>query len=239
MADNETITYAPLEWDKTGERWFEAGVDQGVLYPMDDEGEYPEGEAWNGLVNVDENPDGADVSDLYADNIKYASLRAAENFKFGIEVFTYPKHWPECDGSAVIEGAPGLLITQQARKKFGFCYRTKLGNDTSTDIDQGYKLHLVYGASASPSSRSHATINDNPDAETMSWDCETDPIKVEGFKKPTAHLVVDSRTADPDALAALEAKLYGTNEAAPYLPLPAEVITTLTPGAEEEDPEGT
>lgn len=210
-----------LVWDAAGERYYETGTTRGVLYPQDDKGVYSNGVVWNGLTAVSENPSGADATDMYADDIKYASLRAAETFGCTIEAYTYPDEFALCDGSA--ELAPGVMIGQQARRAFGFCYRTKVSNDAAMDA---YKLHLIYGATASPSARSYATMNESPDAITFSWEVTTTPVNVAGFK-PTASLVVDSRTADPTKLAALEAILYGSETEEPRFPLPDEVYTIM------------
>ena len=213
-----------IEWDAAGKRFYENGTDRGVLYPMTSNGSYDKGVAWNGLTAVTESPEGAEPTDLYADNIKYATMRSAETFGCTIEAYTYPDEFSECDGSAQI--AKGVFAGQQERKGFGFSYRTLIGNDTATSSDDGYKLHLVYGCTASPSEKSYATVNDSPDAITFSWEVKTTPVNVAGFK-PTAALVIDSRYADPSKLAALEKILYGDTDNEPSLPLPSEVITTM------------
>lgn len=214
-----------LEWDQSGDRLFEAGVDRGVLYPQVS-GAYTAGVAWNGLTAVTESPAGAELTDLWADNIKYASLRSAETFGATIEAYTYPEEFAECDGSA--ELTPGVMVGQQARKPFGLCYRTKVGSDTDTEMT-GYKLHLVYGATASPSEKAYSTINESPEAITFSWELATTPVPVTGHK-PTAVLTIDSTKVDDTKLAALEAVLYGSTspEATARLPLPDEVKTLLT-----------
>lgn len=212
-----------IVWDKTGERFYETGVDRGVLYVQDDQGNYPKGVAWNGLIQVTENPTGAEPTPLYADNIKYLNLTSAEEFEATIEAYTYPEEFEECDGSA--ELAPGITIGQQPRKAFGLCYRTKLGNDLEGD-DYGYKLHLIYGAKAAPTEKGYETINDSPDAITFSWDITTTPVPVTGFK-PTASLVVDSTKVAPEKLEALEEILYGSEEEDARLPLPDEVLTII------------
>lgn len=214
---------AKLIWDKTGEHYYETGVSNGVVYPQNANGGYGDGEAWNGLTAVNESPSGADLSPLYANNQKYVNLQAAEEFGFTIEAYTYPKAFGECNGESDL--AKGVVITQQKRKSFGFSYKTKLGNDAEGD-EFGYKLHLVYGATAAPSSMDHSTVNDSPEAPTMSWECSTIPVNVEGFK-PTAHLVVSSVTADSTKLKELEDILYGTAEKEPRLPLPDEMITLM------------
>lgn len=213
-----------IEWDAAGKRFYENGTDRGVLYPMTSNGSYDKGVAWNGLTAVTESPEGAEPTDLYADNIKYATMRSAETFGCTIEAYTYPDEFSECDGSAQI--AKGVFAGQQERKGFGFSYRTLIGNDTATSSDDGYKLHLVYGCTASPSEKSYATVNDSPDAITFSWEVKTTPVNVAGFK-PTATLVIDSRYADPSKLTALEKTLYGDTDTEPSLPLPEEVITTM------------
>lgn len=206
-----------LVWDKTGERYYETGTRNGVLYPQDSDGKYQTGVVWNGLTAVTESPSGADATDMWADDIKYASVRAAETFNATIEAYTYPDEFAKCDGSA--ELAPGVMIGQQNRSAFGLSYRTKISNDVQIDE---YKLHLVYGATASPSEKSYATINDSPDAISFSWEMETTPVNVEGFK-PTALLTIDSRKVDKDKLKAFEAILYGSAESEAKLPLPDEV----------------
>lgn len=213
-----------IEWDAAGKRYYENGTDRGVLYVMNESGAYGVGVPWNGLTAVTESPDGAEPTDLYADNQKYATLRSAETFGCTIEAYTYPDEFMECDGSAQI--AKGVYAGQQERQGFGFSYRTNIGNDTATKSDDGYKIHLVYGCTASPSERSYETVNDSPDAITLSWEVTTTPINVAGYK-PTATLIIDSRVADPTKLATLEAKLYGSETADPELPLPAEVITLM------------
>lgn len=211
-----------ITWDEIGKRFYETGTDHGVLYPYET-GKPGTGVAWNGLTGVTESPSGAEASNLYADNIKYLSLRSVEEFGGTIEAYTYPDEWAECDGSA--EAAKGVRFGQQTRKVFGLCYRTKLGNDTDFD-DYGYKLHLVYGATASPSEKAYQTINDSPEAIAFSWEFETTPIDVAGFK-PVAHIEIDSTKADKTKLAALEDALYGTEDAEPRLPLPDEVATMM------------
>lgn len=228
-----------LNWDQTGEKIYETGTDRGVLYPMSGS-TYSDGVAWNGLTAVTETPSGAEPTDLYADNIKYVSVRSAEEFGGTIEAYTYPDEFGQCDGTADL--AVGVQIGQQARKAFGLSYRTKVGNDTAGN-DYGYKIHLVYGATASPSEKGYSTINDSPDAITFSWEFTTTPVQIEGFK-PTALLTIDSTKVDPTKLAALEKILYGKAavaadpehniEASPAvparLPLPAEVATLFAAG---------
>ena len=215
-----------LTWDNTGERIFETGVKQGVLYPIQSDGKYTKGVAWNGLTAVTESPSGAEATALYADDIKYLNLLSNEEFGATIEAYTYPDEFAECDGSA--ELATGVMIGQQKRKIFGLCYRTTIGNDVEGN-DYGYKLHLVYGCLAAPSEKGYSTINDNPDAITFSWEVSTTPVNVEGFK-PTSQITIDSTKADPTKLTALEAILYGSAETEARLPLPDEVATTMTAG---------
>ena len=217
---------AKLTWDNTGERIFETGVKQGVLYPIQSDGKYTKGVAWNGLTAVTESPSGAEATALYADDIKYLNLLSNEEFGATIEAYTYPDEFAECDGSA--ELATGVMIGQQKRKTFGLCYRTTIGNDVEGN-DYGYKLHLVYGCLAAPSEKGYSTINDNPDAITFSWEVSTTPVNVEGFK-PTSQITIDSTKADPTKLAALEAILYGSAETEAKLPLPDEVATTMSAG---------
>lgn len=213
---------AKLVWDKSGERFYENGVSKGVLYPKVGTA-YPKGVAWNGLTAINESPEGAEPTDLYADNIKYASMRSAETFSGTIEAYMYPDEWNACDGN--VEAETGVYIGQQERQSFGLSYVTNIGSDS--DSDAGYKIHLVYGATASPSEVSRETINDSPDAATMSWEFDTTPESVTGHK-PTSHLVIDSRKADSTKLAELEKKLYGDDSAGTsQLPLPDVVITMM------------
>lgn len=210
---------AKLVFDESGKRFYETGVSKGVLYVQDANGAYPQGVAWNGLTAVNEAPSGAEATPLYADDIKYLELRSAEEFGATIEAYTYPDEFEQCDGSA--ELAEGVVIGQQARKAFGLCYRTIVGNDVQGN-DFGYKLHLIYGATAAPSEKAYATVNDSPEAVTFSWEVTCTPVEVEGFK-PTATVVIDSRKVDAEKLAALEAKLYGSDSEEAQLPLPAEI----------------
>lgn len=214
-----------LVWDKTGERLYETGVDHGVLYPIQTDGAYSKGVAWNGLISVSENPSGAEASPFYADNIKYLNLMSAEEFGATIEAYMYPPEFAMCDGSAEI--APGVNVGQQARKVFGLSYRTVLGNDADGN-DHGYKLHMIYGALAAPSEKGYSTINDSPDIITLSWEITTTPIEVAGFK-PTACVTIDSTKVDKQKLVELEKKLYGDENAEPCLPLPGELITMFKP----------
>lgn len=213
-----------LSWDNSGERLYETGVKNGVLY-VQNAGKYPKGVAWNGLTAVTESPSGAEATPLYADDIKYLELTSEEEFGGTIEAYTYPDEFAECDGSA--ELATGVKISQQKRKAFGLAYRTTIGNDEDGN-DHGYKLHLVYGCKAAPSEKAYATINDSPEAITFSWEFTTTPVAVTGHK-PTAHIEIDSTKADPTCLAALEAKLFGSQSEDPQLPLPDEVKTLMTP----------
>lgn len=212
-----------LVWDQTGERLYETGVKQGVLYPISTEGTYPKGVAWNGLTTVTESPSGAEATALYADDIKYLNLISTEELGGTIEAYTYPDEFAECDGSAALTA--GVYIGQQARKTFGLCYRTTLGNDVENNA-HGYKLHLIYGALASPSEKSYATINDSPEAITFSWEFSTTPVNVTGFK-PTASIVIDSTKVNAEKLTALEKILYGDGETEARLPLPDEVAETM------------
>lgn len=215
------------DWDETEKRFYETGVNKGVLYPVATGGVYPKGVPWNGLVNVNETPSGAESNPLYADNIKYLNLVSAEEFGATVEAFTYPDEFAECDGSA--EVGAGVYVGQQGRKTFGLSYQTRKGNDTEGP-DHGYKIHLVYGCQASPSEKSYGTINDSPEAITFSWEIKTTPVNVTGYK-PTALITIDSTKfttpAQKAKLLALETKLYGTSSAEAYLPLPDEVFSTL------------
>ena len=208
-----------LIWDKIGERFFETGVNKGVLYPQSAEGAYPKGVAWNGLTAVTESPSGAEATPLYADNIKYLNLISAEEYGATVEAYTYPEEFAACNGEA--ELTKGVAIGQQKRTPFGMSYQTKIGNDIDSEL--GYKIHLIYGALAAPSEKAYATVNDSPEAITFSWELTTTPVEVEGFK-PTASLVIDSTKVAAEKLAALEAVLYGTESEEARLPLPNEVL---------------
>lgn len=210
---------AALTWDQVGERLYETGVDHGVLYLLDEGGDYSDGFAWNGLTTVTESPSGAEASPQFADNIKYLNLISAEEFGGTIEAFTYPDEFAQCDGTAL--PSPGLAVGQQNRKIFGLCYRTQLGNDTEGN-DHGYKLHMIYGAQAAPSEKAYATVNDSPEAIAFSWDITTQPVPVTGLK-PTALIVVDSTLVDSTILTDLLGILYGDVDD-PRLPMPDEVI---------------
>lgn len=214
-----------IEWDASGAKYLETGVDHGVLYPLNkDDNTYKNGVPWNGLTGVTESPSGADTTDLYADNIKYASLRAAETFGATVEAYTYPDEFAKCDGSA--ELATGVMIGQQNRDTFGLFYRTKLTNDLNIDE---YKYHLIYGASASPSEKAYSTVNDSPDAITFSWELNTTPVNVTDHK-PTAILTIDTEKVDKDNLKALDKILFGSEDSEPRLPLPDEVAKIITDG---------
>lgn len=216
---------ARLVWDQTGERFYETGVSQGVLYPQDAGGAYPTGVAWNGLSSVSETPSGGEATTIWADNMKYLSLMSAEELGGSITAYMYPDEWKECDGSAQI--AQGVSISQQTRKTFGLCYRTVKGNDTEGE-SHGYILHIVYGAKASPSERQYQTISDSPEAMELSWEYTTTPVNVTG-KKPTSLLTIDSTLADPTKLQALEDILYGDADGdGPRLPMPDEIVTLMT-----------
>lgn len=216
-----------LKWDQTGERLYETGVDKVVLFPMESTGQYGAGVAWNGITAVNESPSGAEPTALYANNGKYLNLISNEDFAATIEAYTYPDEFEECDGSKEI--APGVVIGQQKRKVFGLAYRTLLGNDVDGN-DHGYKLHLVYGCLAAPSENNHSTVNDSPEAGTMSWSVSTTPVEV-ADAKPTATVTIDSTKADETKLKKLEDMLYGTEQAESKLPLPAEVITLMKDAA--------
>lgn len=220
-----------LVWDKTGERYYETGVKQGVVYPQATGGTYPKGVAWNGLSAVTESPSGAEANPIYADDIKYLNLMSNEEFGATIEAYTYPDEFAQCDGSAEI--APGVMIGQQTRKQFGLSYKTTLGNDTEGN-DYGYKLHLIYGALAAPSEKAYSTINDSPEAITFSWEVTTTPVSVSGFK-PTAQITIDSTKVNGTKLKALEEVLYGKDPTElegedgveARLPLPDEVAVLI------------
>ena len=213
-----------LVWDETGKRLYETGVKMGVLYVQGEGGAYKKGVAWNGLTAVTESPSGAEANPMSADDVKYLNLFSAEEFGATIEAYTYPEEFEQCDGSESI--STGVTIGQQERKQFGLCYRTTLGNDTDGN-DHGYKIHLIYGAKASPSEKAYATINDSPEAITFSWELSTTPVSVTGYK-PTANLVIDSTKVDKEKLAKLEAMLYGDTSSEPTLPLPDKVVEILT-----------
>lgn len=221
-----------LTWDDTGKRLYETGTKMGVLYPQSEDGSYPKGVAWNGLMSVSESPSGAEASALYANDAKYLELYSNEEFGFTIGAYTYPEEFAACDGSAELGSESGVYVGQQPRKAFGLTYRTVVGNDVKGS-DYGYKLHLVYGAKASPSEKGYSSINDSPEAVEFSWECTTTPINIEGFK-PAAHIEIDSTKIDPEKLKKIEDILYGTNAngdsgtgTEPKLLLPNEIVTIL------------
>lgn len=210
-----------LTWDKVGERRYETGVSKGVLYIPDNSGVYDSGVAWNGLTTVTESPSGAEATPLYADNIKYLNLISAEEFGATIEAYTYPDEFGQFDGTA--SPSPGVYVGQQTRKSFGLSYQTRVGNDTEGS-DLGYKIHLIYGATAAPSEKAYATINDTPEAITFSWELTTTAVDAGESMKPTAQLTIDSTKVDDQALSTLEAALYGSTGTEAHLPLPDEVL---------------
>jgi hypothetical protein len=221
-----------LAWDAIGERFYETGVDHGVLYIPDENGVYAEGVAWNGLVTVTESPSGAEPTALYADNIKYLNLYSAEEFSATIEAYTYPDEFAEFDGLAIPHA--GVAVGQQARRSFGLAYRTNIGNDIDGN-DHGYRLHLIYGCQASPSEKAYSTINDSPEAITFSWEISTTPAPVTGLK-PTSLITIDSRIVDPDNLEALEDELFGSVGGDANLPTPDEVIAMFAGALTEATP---
>ena len=214
---------AKLVFNNVGERLFETGVKNGVLYVMGEDGTYENGVVWNGLTAVTESPSGAETTPLYADDVKYVVIYAAEEFGATVEAYTYPEEFEECDGSASI--FEGITIGQQTRKSFGMCYKTSVGNDVQGQ-DFGYKIHIIYGAKAAPSEKSYSTINDSPEAVTFSWELSTVPVPVEGFN-PTATMVIDSTRVPAEKLALIEDKLYGTESEEATLPLPNELLALL------------
>lgn len=213
---------AGLVWDEAGTRFYETGVSNCALYLQKADGSYDKGVAWNGITAVTESPSGAEATDLYADNIKYATLRSAETFGGTIEAYTYPDEFAECDGTA--EPIPGVRLGQQARKAFGLAYKTKVGSDVDTEAN-GYKLHLIYGATASPSEKAYSTVNDSPDAITFSWEIQTTPTPVNDTYKPLSTIVLDSSKLSKAQLTAIETKLFGEDAT---LPSPAEIITLIS-----------
>ena len=218
---------AALTWDQTGERLYETGVDRGVLYTYDSTTKlYSTGVAWNGLTAITESPSGAEPTPQYADNIKYLNLMSNEEFGFTIEAFTYPDEFELCDGTAA--PVAGLTVAQQARRTFGLSYRSLIGNDVDAH-DHGYKIHLIYGALASPSEKSRTTVNDTPEAMTFSWTATTTPVALpaELNLRPTAHIIADSTKMSSDNLAALEEILYGGESESATLPLPGDLIDLL------------
>ena len=213
-----------LIWDQVGERFYETGVSNCALYVYDDAAQdYGKGEAWNGITNITETPSGAEANAIYADNIKYLSLLSAEEFGASIEAYTYPEEFEECDGSAAI--APGVMIGQQARKKFCLAYKTIKGNDVKND-SYGYKLHIIYNCNAAPSERAYSTINDSPEAIAFSWEISTTPVPVTGYK-PTSILIIDSTKVDTAKLASVEEALFGGDSTEPKVLMPDEVLALL------------
>lgn len=215
-----------LVWDQTGERLYETGIEQVALFPQEN-GTYDKGVAWNGITALNLTPSGAEPTPLYANDRKYLTLMSVEELGGTIEAYTYPDAWAECDGSAAV--VPGVFLGQQTRKPFGLVAKTIIGNDTKLN-KYGYKLHLVYGGLASPSEQAHATINDSPEAATMSWEFSTTPVEVTGYE-PTSYICIDSTKVDAEKLAALEAILYGTDDVEARLPLPDEITTLMSDGA--------
>ena len=215
-----------LIWDQIGEKKFETGVDRAVLYPISGSA-YPKGVAWNGITSISESPDGGDAQDFYADNIKYGSLRGAENFNGTVECYTYPDEWKACDGRA--ELLPGVTVAQQNRKAFGLSYRTLIGNDTEL-LDAGYVIHLIYNATASPSEKQRQTVNESPEAQTFSYEFKTTPVPVTAVNnmKATSHIEIDSTKVSAAQLTAIENILYGSGTTEARLPLPDEVFTILS-----------
>lgn len=212
-----------LVWDKTGDRLYETGVEQCALFPQDETGAYPKGVAWNGITNVTESPSGAEPTKLYANDRVYGTLMSAEELGGTIEAYTFPDEFAECDGSDSI--VPGVKIMQQPRKAFGLAYKTLIGNDV-VGTNYGYKLHIIYNALASPSEKAHSSVNDSPEADTMSWEFSTTPVNVAGYK-PSASMEFDSTKADTKKLAALEAIIYGSDDTEPRLPFPDEIIELM------------
>jgi len=217
-----------LVWDATGEHLYETGVDRVVLFPFASNGGYAKGAAWNGVTAINETPSGGEATALYADNIKYLNLMSVEELGATIEAYTYPDEFAECDGSASIAG--GISIGQQTRKHFGICYRTLIGNDEE-GTDHGYKIHIIYDCLASPSERSHSTVNDSPEATTLSWTVSTVPINVTGFK-PSANIEIDSTKTDANVLTAIESALYGSDDEDAKMLLPDDIIKIVNGGAE-------
>lgn len=234
MAD--TTESKKLVWDTVGERFFETGIDKVVLYPQDASGKYPKGYAWSGVTSISESPSGAEPTALYADNIKYLNLMSNEELGATIEAYYSPAEFDECDGSAQF-GVAGVKIGQQPRKAFGLSYRSNIGSDTKGN-DAGYKIHLLYGCLASPSEKQYQTINDSPEAATMSWELTTTPVAVGGNFKPTSLIVIDTTKVASDKLDALQAALWGTDTDDAYLPLPSKIMEILTGTSEDEEETG-
>ena len=214
---------AKLVWDASGEHFYETGVDHVVLYTLDGNNAYSTGVAWNGVSSISESPSGGDPNPIWADNVKYLNLRAAEEFGATIECYQYPEEFSACNGEAIPD--TGITIGQQSRKTFGLSYRTIIGNDAQGN-DYGYKLHLVYGCTASPSEKSYQTVNDSPEAGAFSFEMTTVPVAIPGYKN-TALITIDSTKVDGTSLAALEALLYGGENTTASLPNPETVLTTL------------
>lgn len=218
---------AKLVWDQVGERLYETGVKKGVVYPQDEVGAYPLGTAWNGLINVTDSPSGGEPSAIYADNIKYLNLISIEESEFSIEAFMYPDEFAVCNGEAELSVGSGITVGQQKRSAFGFTCVTQIGNDILGE-DYGYKIHVYYGCLATPAERSNDTINDSPEAASLSWDVSTTPVATTGMK-PVAHLVIDSTKTDAADLLLIEDALFGTAVAEAYLPTPDELLALITP----------
>lgn len=218
-----------LVWDQVGEKTYETGVDRGVLFPMVN-GAYSTGEAWNGLISVDEQPSGAEPTPLYANNRKYLELMSAEDFGMTIGAYTFPAGFRQCLG--VKEVAPGVYVSQQNHVPFGMTYRTLIGNDTKKNA-YGYKIHIVYGATAKPAEKSNKTVNESPEAAELSWECSTTPVEVPNCE-PAAHIEIDSTTVSAEVLKSIEDMLYGSETAASRLPLPSELIQLLNADSGKE-----
>lgn len=218
-----------ITWDQTGEKLYETGIEQVALYKQVS-GAYPKGVGWNGITALNLTPSGAEPTPLYANNKKYLTLTSVEELGFTIEAYMYPDEWAECDGSASV--MDGVYLGQQPRSAFGLVGKTLIGSDTD-GTKHGYNLHIIYGALAAPSEQSNATVNDSPEAKTMSWECSTTPVAVEGFD-PTSYIRINSTKVDAEKLKALEVILYGSDDVEPRLPLPAEVFTTLGMTAQEQ-----
>lgn len=223
-----------IVWDQAGQRWLETGTDRGVLYPMKEDGTYDNGEAWNGLRSYEEQPEGAEPQEFWADNILYATLMSAEKFKYSIGCYTYPKIWEECNG--FVSPIPGVSLGQQSRRGFGFTCRTMLASDTAPDSNSNYLIHIIYNSTASPSSKSYETKNDSPSAVELSYDCTAKPVNTTGYK-PTSCITIDTRTLSAEKLTLIENKLYGTDETEPTLLSPDAILALLadsnTPSSED------
>lgn len=215
---------AKLTWDAVGERFYHTGVSEVALFVQEANGSYGKGVAWSGVTSIEENPDGGDANDFYADNIKYLSLRAVEDYGATITAYQSPEEFDACDGIASL--TTGVKIGQQVRRPFGLVWKTQIGNDVE-GIDYGYELHIVYNATASPSSKNYETVNDSPEPAELSWEMETTPIAVTGHK-PTSHVVIDSRKIDEAKLALIEKKIYGDTSGEPTLITPDEIVTMVS-----------